>query len=346
MDSKVSNLGIVEEGAKLFEWTSSRMPILGQIKKQFEDARPLEDVNLGICLHVEPKTSVWIDTLRSLGASVAITGSPGTTVDATAAFLASLEGVKVFARNDETFDDHLAYCRDVLSTRPNLIADNGADLHELLIEESSELLPDLKGATEETTSGGFRLREDIRPIEVPTIVINDSNAKRLIENRYGVGLSVVESIMSSTNMLVGGLKVAVIGYGYCGRGVALCFRNLGARVSVVEIDPLTKLDALLEGFDVCSKEEALGRADLIVTVTGRDGTFSCDDVELVKDGVVLANAGHFEFEIDVAGIKEQSNVSSQKDHIEKLEFDSGKRFIFSGRGVRLICQLETEIRLR
>ena len=332
MESIVTDASLAEEGHRLFEWTATRMPILREIKSRFSDSAPFEGIRIGICLHVEPKTSVWIETLRSMGAEISITGSPGTTVDATAAFLAGRDGVRVFARNDESFEDHLGFCKKVLEFQPNLISDNGADLHELLNKDFVDLKKSLIGATEETTSGGYRLREDLAATGFPTIVINDSNAKRLIENRYGVGLSVVEAIMSSTNLLVGGLKVAVIGYGYCGRGVALCFKNLGARVSVIEIDPLTKLDALLEGFDVCSKEEGLSKADLIVTVTGRDGTFTQDDIALVKDGVVLANAGHFEFEIDVVGLKDSSDVSSQKEHIERLDFKSGKTLYLLGKG--------------
>ena len=330
--SVISDPTLATKGREVLSWTKTRMPILATLKKRLADSRPFEGLMIGICLHVEPKTAVWVETLVAGGAKIAITGSPGTTVDEIAAYLQEDENVSVFARRDETFEEHLEFCRLVLEQRPDLIADNGADLHMLYSGELREQRGTLIGATEETTSGGFRLREEIDPLEIPTVVINDSRAKRIIENRYGVGQSVVEAIMRSTRALVGGLKTAVIGYGYCGRGVALCFRALGARVSIVEIDPLKRLDALLEGFDVCDKAEALEKCELVVTVTGRDGTLAGADFEALKDGAILANAGHFEFEIDVDELTRSAQREFVDQNIESFRFGDGKKIFLLGKG--------------
>ena len=330
--SQIADESLAEEGRKRLEWTRVRMPILRRLKTSLADSRPFDGIQIGICLHVEPKTAIWLETLRAGGAEIAITGSPGTTVDSTAAALSEDDGIRVFAKRDESFEEHLEYARLVLETDPNLIADNGADLHFLVDREYKSLRTELIGATEETTSGGYRLREEIRSDSFPTIVINDSRAKRIIENRYGVGQSVVEAIMRSTNVLIGGLKAAVIGYGYCGRGVALCLKNLGARVTVVEIDPLTKLDALLEGFYVEDKEEALSKCDLVITVTGRDGTLVSEEMALLKDGAMIANAGHFEFEIDIEGLNETATGEETAKDIQKFTFSDGKKIYLLGKG--------------
>jgi adenosylhomocysteinase len=333
ISSQIADKDLRDEGRKRLDWARTRMPILSGLKNALGETKPFSGLKIGICLHVEPKTGVWLETLTAAGAEIAITGSPGTTDDSTAAVLADHPSINVFARRDETFEDHLAFARTVLETKPDLIADNGADLHFLIESEMPELKSGLIGATEETTSGGYRLREDIAVPPFPTIVINDSRAKRVIENRYGVGQSVVDAIMRTTNILIGGLKTTVIGYGYCGRGVALCFKNLGARVTVVELDPLKRLDALLEGFDVAEKDEALSKSELVVTVTGRNGTLTKQDLANLNDGTIVANAGHFEFEIDVEGLNELSGRTSElRDHIDCFELATGKKIFLLGKG--------------
>ncbi|NNE67381.1 MAG: adenosylhomocysteinase [Pyrinomonadaceae bacterium] len=331
--SRIADSSLADEGRQRLEWTRTRMPILRSLKKTLEEERPFDEMKIAICLHVEPKTAVWLEALRAGGAEIFITGSPGTTDDATAAFLAEMSGVNVFAKREETFDDHIEYARSILEFDPDLISDNGADLHSLIHSDFKHLKTKLIGATEETTSGGYRLREEIESDSFPTIVINDSRAKRIIENRYGVGQSVVDSIMRSTNALIGGLRAAVIGYGYCGRGVALCLKNLGARVTVVDIDPLTRLDALLEGFNVAEKAEAISGADLVITVTGRDNTLQTEDFERLSDGAIVANAGHFEFEIDVDGLRNQARSESRlSEDIEKFSLASSKEIFLLGKG--------------
>jgi adenosylhomocysteinase len=335
MQAEIRDLSLAARGLERLNWVRQRMSILAHLKTEMLARKPFESLHIGICLHVEAKTGVWIETLLAGGATVSITGSPGTTQDEVAAALVSEYGVQVFAKRNETFDDHLRFAELVLDGRPDLIVDNGADLHFLIANNSKHqhLKTSVIGATEETTSGGFRLREELVERFFPTIVINDSRAKRIIENRYGVGLSVVDGIMRCTNILLGRVNLAVIGYGYCGRGVAICLRNLGAHVTVVETDPLTQLDAFLEGFSVADLDRAIETSDLLVTVTGRPGVLKQEDFLKLRDGAILVNAGHFEFEIDVAGLREMSLKTLQiRDNIESFELENGKTIFLLTRG--------------
>ncbi len=332
-DLVITDISLAADGRARLEWVRERMPILGDLRSRLERERPFDGLKIGICLHVEAKTGIWLEALVAGGASIAITGSPGTTQDEVAAALAE-SGVTVFARRDETFDDHLSFAAKVLECEPDLIADNGADLHFLIHRDArfAEAKNKIIGATEETTSGGYRLREDLGEQAFPTIVINDSRAKRIIENRYGVGLSVIDGIMRCTNILLGGLRIAVIGYGYCGRGVAICLRNLGAHVTVVELDPLTQLDAHLEGFTVGDLDSALASNDMIITVTGRTGILEKHHFGEIKSGAILVNAGHFEFEIDVAGLRDSAaDTKAIRQNIESFTLPGGRKlFLLAG----------------
>ena len=335
MNSEIADISLAGKGLERLEWVRERMPIMRVLKKQLAETKPFENLKIGICLHVEAKTGIWLETLIAGGAKISITGSPGTTQDEVAAALVKEYGVEVFAKRDETFEDHLSYAEKVLEFDPDLIADNGADLHALINtnSKSSHLKTKLIGATEETTTGGFRLREDFGEQAFPTIVINDSRAKRIIENRYGVGQSVVDGIMRCTNILLGGLKVAVIGYGFCGRGTAICLRSLGAHVTVVELDPLTKLDALLEGFKLGDLDEAIVQNDLIVTVTGRTGILSKEHFQTLKDGAILVNAGHFASEIDVESLAAISLRRKEiRPNVESFELEIGNKVFLLSKG--------------
>jgi adenosylhomocysteinase len=326
---------LADRGMERLEWARERMPIMRHLKDRLAADKPFRNLRIGICLHVEAKTGVWLEALHAGGAAIAITGSPGTTQDDVVAAIFRTLNANVFARRDETYEQHLVYCRRVLGTEPDLVVDNGADLHMLIHRDPvfAGLKTRVIGATEETTSGGFRLREDLGEQSFPTIVINDSRAKRIIENRYGVGLSVVDGIMRSTNIMLNGLKIAVVGYGYCGRGVALALRNLGSHVTVVERDPLTALDAHLEGFTIAELNDALAANDMIVTVTGRDGILQKEHFGMLRDGAILVNAGHFEFEIDVAGLREMATGAKQvRPNIESFSLPNGRKLFLLTRG--------------
>jgi adenosylhomocysteinase len=332
---KIRDIGLSASGKDRVDWARHNMPILQTIKQRLSIEQPFKGHKIGICLHVEAKSGVWIETLMAGGAEVAITGSPGTTQDDTAAYLVKEMGVEVFAWRSETFDEHMENAKRVLDAGPTIIADNGGDLHYLLSQDDAykELRESIIGATEETTTGANRLREELPLFDFPTIIVNDTMAKRIVENRYGVGISVVDGIMRTTNIMLGGKTVVVIGYGYCGQGVAQRLRGLGAHVTVVDTEPLTQLEAHLEGFRTGVLEDVLHNADIVVTVTGRDAAIEKRHFELMKDGAVLCNAGQNSFEIDIDSLRQMAiKAHTLRPNIEQLTLDSGKNIFLLARG--------------
>jgi len=317
----------IKSGEQRIAWARAHMPVVVGLGQEFAQSRPFDGLKIGICLHVEAKTAVWLEALCAGGALIAITGSPGSTQNDTAAALNAHPRITVFGHREESFDDHLNWCRKILDWGPDLIADNGADLHALIANDETykELQTSVRGATEETTTGGFRLREDLKSLPFPTWIINDTQAKRIVENRYGVGSSVVDGLMRATNVMLHGKRAVVIGYGYCGSGVAQRLRGLGAHVVVVERDPLIRLEAHLEGFATADLEKALSTADIVITVTGRDGILNDESFQRLADGCLIANAGHFASEIDVAGLRAGARVVSRiRDHVERFEMKDGR----------------------
>lgn len=334
-DSKIADAGLSDQGMDRIAWARQNMPILHSIKERFAIEKPFKGLKIGICLHVEAKTGVWLEALIAGGAEIAITGSPGTTQDEVAAALVNEYGVSVYSWRSETYEEHLENAIKVLETQPDLIADNGADLHHLLYkgDRFCALTQSIIGATEETTTGANRLREEIQRPDFSTLIINDTMAKRIVENRYGVGISVLDGIMRSTNVLLAGKKVTVIGYGYCGLGVAKQLRGTGAHVTVVDKDPLTQLEAHLEGFNTATLEDAIAEADMVVTVTGRQGVLIGEHFEMMKEGVILCNAGHFEYEMDIASLKSLAkNVQAIRPNIDQYTLDSGRKIFLLARG--------------
>ena len=332
---KIEDIGLYASGKDRVDWARHNMPILRAIKERVSTEQPFKGHKIGICLHVEAKSGVWIETLIAGGAEIAITGSPGSTQDDTAAYLVKEMGVEAFAWRSETFDEHMENARRVLDTNPTIIADNGGDLHYLLgkDDEYKDLRESIIGATEETTTGANRLREELPSFDFPTIIINDTMAKRIVENRYGVGISVVDGIMRTTNIMLGGKAVVVIGYGYCGQGVAQRLRGLGAHVTVVDTEPLRQLEAHFEGFKTGVLDDVLGDADIVVTVTGRDTAIQKRHFELMKDGVVICNAGQNSSEIDIDSLREMAvQEHTLRPNIEQLTFDSGKKYFLLAQG--------------
>ncbi len=303
------------------------MPLLAALRDAFARERPLAGRRLGMCLHVEPKTAVLLEVLVAGGCEIALTGSPATTDDATAALLATLDGVTVFAANADDAAAHAAHLERVLAFGPDLLLDNGAEL----IAAAAERGLGVTAATEETTSGANRLKAELHGrVPFPVVVIDDSPLKRLIENTYGVGPTVVEGFMRATNLLVAATVFCVVGYGACGRGVARALRADGATVLVVERDPVRALEAAFDGMSVRGLDAALAQADAVITVTGTTGVIGRHELGLVRDGVLLANAGHFsEIELDElgAGVRVADAVT---EHV--LE---GRRVRLLGRGEML-----------
>ena len=317
-----------EEGERRIAWARANMPVLERVRLCLERGRPLAGRRVGACLHVRAKTAVLVETLRAGGADVVLTGSPATADDAVAAALARDPGVRVYARSTDALAEHDAHVERVLDTAPDLLLDNGADLIAGSLERPGSRVT---GATEETTTGALRLREELAGrVLFPVVVVNDSPLKLLLENQHGVGLSVVEGFMRATNSMVSATTFAVVGYGFCGRGIARSLRGLGASVIAVERDPVRALEAAFDGMRVMDLRRALGRADVVITATGRAGVIGRDELTALKDGAILANAGHFGTEIDVGAL--ELLAASRR----RLAADIVEYALTDGRTVRLL----------
>ena len=276
------------------EWVIANCRLLAAIGDELEQARPFDGLVIGTGIHLEPKTVALLLTLQRGGADVVATGNLNTTQQEAIDYLAA-RGVTVIGRPTSDPVEHDAFLWEVVRRRPDLLLDNGGDLFARWVEEPNE---NLLGGTEETTSGRARLEPLRERIGLPVLVINDSPIKQFAENEHAVGQSVLESFLRLTNKSTNGKRVTVFGYGACGQGVAANFRNAYAVVSVVERDPVLRLEAMLDGFLVPEREEALRGADVVITVTGAQGVVTAEDEPLLKDGAILANAGHFPWEIE------------------------------------------------
>ncbi|MDI6894939.1 MAG: adenosylhomocysteinase [Bacillota bacterium] len=300
MGSSVVRDPSLAPGGKLkIDWVSQHMPVLGEIKKEFTKELPFAGRRVAICLHLEAKTAYLAQVIRDGGAQVAVAGSnPLSTQDDVAAALAE-SGVLVYAWRDAARDEYRAFLHRVLDTEPDLIIDDGADLVTLIHTERRELLKKVKGACEETTTGIHRLRamEARGVLEIPVVAVNDAYCKHLFDNRYGTGQATWDGIMRATNLVVAGKTVVVVGYGWCGKGVAMRGRGLGARVIVCEVDPISAIEAIMDGFGVMPLGEAARVGDFFVTVTGNRDVIRGEHFQVMKDGAILANAGHFDVEI-------------------------------------------------
>ena len=293
--SNVKDMSLADEGIRKIKWVQKHMPVLEHIKKQFEEEKPFEGITIGSCLHLEPKTVNLGLTLKAGGAEVAMTGcNPLSTHDDAAAGAAAL-GLHIYGWREQTDEEYYEAIDNVLSHKPDVIIDDGADMIMYLHEKRPELLANIKGACEETTTGVHRLEamHADGALKFPVIAVNDAYTKYLFDNRYGTGQSSLDAIMGTTNMLIAGKNVVVCGYGWCGRGVASRAAGLGANVIVTEVDPIRALEARMDGYRVMKIREAVKIADLVVTVTGNIDIIHGDDFKYMKDGCMLSNSGHF-----------------------------------------------------
>ena len=284
------------------EWVIERCRLLAAIGDEFEQTRPFEGLVIGTGIHLEPKTVALLVTLQRGGAELVSTGNLNTTQQEACDYLTA-HAVQIVGRPTSDATEHDGYLWEVVRAQPDLFLDNGGDLFARWVEEPYE---SLRGGTEETTSGRRRLEPLRDRIGLPVLVINDSPIKQFAENEHAVGQSVLESFLRLTNLSTNGKRVTVFGYGACGRGVAASFRNAYAIVSVVERDPVARLQALLDGYLVPGREEALRTADIVITVTGAQGVVTAADAALLRDGAIVANAGHFPWEIDAAAIEAET----------------------------------------
>jgi adenosylhomocysteinase len=325
---------LAAEGAERIAWARANMPVLAGLRAEFERERPLDGHRIGMCLHVESKTAVLVQVLRAGGAELVATGSPATTDDGVAAALAEDSGIRIYGRRADTLDDHYDHIRRVLESDPDLLLDNGADLIAGTIERGGGRV---FAATEETTSGANRLREDLQErVPFPVVVINDSPVKQLFENQYGIGPAVLDGFLRATNCLVAATTFAVVGYGSCGRSLCRTLRALGASVISVERNAIRALEAAYDGMLVMDLAKALERAQVVVTVTGRPGVLGRDELLLLRDGAMLANVGHFATEIDVRGLEEMAVETNRLNpHVVEYRLQNGRAVRLLGRGEML-----------
>jgi adenosylhomocysteinase len=314
--------------AERIEWVISSCKLLEQIAEEFEDTRPFDGLTIGTGIHLEPKTAALLMTLQAGGAHVVATGNLNSTQPATVDYLRA-RGITVIGEPTSDPVTHADDLRGVLAARPELLLDNGGDLFTAYLAEPYD---GLRGGTEETTSGRDRLKLVRDELGVPILVINDSPIKQFAENTHAVGQSVFESYMRLTNRSTQGKRVVVFGYGSCGRGVAVNFRNAYAQVTVIESDPVKRLEACLDGFDVANRADALPAADVIVTVTGAPGILLAADLPALRDGVILMNAGHFPHEIEADAILAAGRVDAAAPGLDTITLADGRRIHLAGRG--------------
>ena len=332
---KIADSGKAPGGAKKIEWAWQYMPSLQFLENKYKAAQPFKGATIAACLHLEAKTACLLLTLTRLGATVAACGSnPLSTQDDICAALAE-GGVNVFSRRGMTTEEYFGYVRDVLDFKPNVVIDDGADVVALIHKERQDLIPGIKGASEETTSGVKRLKamQAEGVLKFPVISVNDALSKYLFDNRYGTGQSVWDGVVRTTNMVVAGRTVVVVGYGWCGKGVAKRAAGLGARVVVTEIDPHKACEALMDGFDVMPLEEAAKIGDIFLTLTGNVKVIDKRHFSLMKNGVIMGNAGHFDVEIckpDLAAMADR--VERLRDNIDTYVMKDGRRLNLLGEG--------------
>ena len=305
MTSEIRNIDLWRDGELKIEWVRRHMPLLDTIQKQFRETRPFEGLKIALSVHLEAKTAHLCEVLADGGAEMYITGSnPLSTQDDVAAALVH-EGLNVFALHGATEEEYLHGIRRVLEAGPNIIIDDGGDLVTLIHEDYPELIPNVIGGCEETTTGILRLQAMDREgrLRFPMMLVNDAACKHFFDNRYGTGQSVWDGIDRTTNLIVAGKNVVVAGYGWCGKGVAMRAKGLGAKVIVTEVDPIKAMEAVMDGFRVMTMRQAAPLGDMFVTVTGCKDVISTEDFLVMKDGAICCNAGHFDVEVSVAALK-------------------------------------------
>jgi adenosylhomocysteinase len=337
MGHDVRDSGLAGGGRARIEWAAGEMPVLAQIRDRFEKERPLAGVRVAACLHVTTETANLMETLAAGGAEVALCASnPLSTQDDVAASLVEDAGIDVYAIRGEDTDMFFKHINAVLDIRPQVTMDDGADMVSVLHKQRVDQLTEVLGGTEETTTGVIRLRAmgTDGALRYPIVSVNDANTKRLFDNRFGTGQSTVDAIMRATNRLLAGRTFVVCGYGMCGRGVASRARGMGAHVVVVEVNPTAALEALMEGYRVLPLLEAARIGDVFVTVTGDKGVIRAEHLERMKDGVLLANAGHFDVEIDKQALAalSEGRVRTIREAVEEHTLADGRRLHLLGEG--------------
>jgi len=335
----VKDLALAGKGKDRIEWAQQSMPVLQLIRERFQKEQPVKGIRISACLHVTTETANLAITLRDGGARLCLCASnPLSTQDDTAAALVREYGIPVFAIKGEDNKTYYSHIMSALENKPQITMDDGADLVTAILTERKELISEVLGGTEETTTGVVRLRSMALDgvLQFPVISVNDADTKHLFDNRYGTGQSTIDGVIRATNLLLAGLRVVVCGYGWCGRGIAMRAKGFGADVIVTEIDPIRALEAVMEGYRVMPIADAAKIGQLFVTVTGNKGIIRKEHYELMKSGAVLANSGHFNVEIDIPAL-ESLSVSKRRvrEYVDEYTLRGGQKIYLLGEG-RLI----------
>ncbi|HEX9299028.1 MAG TPA: adenosylhomocysteinase [Actinomycetota bacterium] len=333
----IRDAALAPGGRDRIDWAAGEMPVLRQIRERFDKERPLDGIRIGACLHVTTETANLMETLAAAGAEVLLAASnPLSTQDDVAAALTEQSGVETFAIKGEDNDTYYKHINAVLDLRPMITMDDGADLVNVLHTQRADQLIEVLGGTEETTTGVIRLRAMASDgaLAYPIVSVNDADTKHLFDNRFGTGQSTMDAIMRSTNRLIAGKTFVVAGYGMCGRGVAARARGMGAHVIVTEVDPTAALEAVMEGYGVMPIRDAARVGDLFVTVTGDTSVIRREHLELMKDGAILANSGHFDVEIDKTALRELATggVRRLREFVDEYTLADGRRINLLGEG--------------
>ena len=335
----VKDMNLAGKGRKRIEWASRSMPVLELIRKRFLKEKPLKGIRVSACLHVTTETANLITTLHDGGADVVLCASnPLSTQDDVAASLVEDFGIPVFAIKGEDNKTYYSHITAALDHKAHITMDDGADLVSTIHSSRRDLLADIIGGTEETTTGVIRLRSMAKDgvLKFPIISVNDADTKHLFDNRYGTGQSTLDGIIRATNLLIAGLNVVVSGYGWCGRGVASRARGLGAKVIVTEVDPTKAIEAVMDGYQVMPLAKAAPLGDIFVTVTGNKKVIAKEQFAVMKDGAVLCNSGHFNVEIDIPALEALSKSRQEaKEFVEEYTLADGRKIFLLGEG-RLI----------
>ena len=359
MNYHIKDLGLAEKGKLRIEWAAHEMPVLKLIKERFARERPLEGIRISACLHITTETANLAEVLKAGGAEVVLCASnPLSTQDDVAASLVKDYGIAVFAIKGEDSTTYYGHIQQAIAHRPNITMDDGADLisslhllgwgrweelagpikgwaQELTSDQRRELVDGILGSTEETTTGVIRLRSMEREgvLMFPVIAVNDANTKHLFDNRYGTGQSTIDGIIRATNRLLAGSKFVVCGYGWCGRGVAMRARGMGANVIVTEVDPLRALEAVMDGYRVLPMAEAAKVGDFFVTLTGDIKVIRKEHFQLMKDGAIVANSGHFNVELDLEGLEDLAVKKRRvREFVQEYTLPNGRRINLLGEG--------------
>lgn len=327
---------LASKGKKRIEWAAKDMPVLASLGKEFSKTKPFKGIRIGACLHVTTETANLMLALKAGGAKVRLCASnPLSTQDEVAAALATTHGIETFAKKGEDNKTYFRHLNQVLDFKPHLTMDDGADLVSEIHKHRKELLKDIIGGTEETTTGVIRLRAMAKSgaLRFPILAVNEAQTKHLFDNRYGTGQSTLDGIIRATNKLIAGTTFVVAGYGWCGKGLAKRAEGLGARVIVTEINPIRALEALMDGFRVMPMKEASKRADVICTLTGNRDVLDSPHFEAMKDGCIIANSGHFDVEINLTSLKKLAkHTASPRPLVDEYTFANKKKIYVLGEG--------------